>query len=119
VWGEGDGEILLDPDEVVRGAIQTILDRSAELGSARQVWLWMRQESITFPLRRWGTEIQWVTPSYHQVHSVLTSPVYAAAYAFGKSRRERFIDDHGQPRKRTRKLPQEVWEVLIWDHHPS
>ena len=119
VWGEGDGEILLDPDEVVRGAIQTILDRFAELGSARQVWLWMRQESILFPLRRWGGEIQWVTPSYHQVHSVLTSPVYAGAYAFGKSRRERFIDDHGQPRKRTRKLPQEAWEVLIWDHHPG
>lgn len=37
VWGEADGEILLDPDEAVRGAIQAILDRFAELGTARQV----------------------------------------------------------------------------------
>ena len=118
VWGEGDGEILLDPDEAVRGAIQTILDRFAELGSARQVWLWMGREGVQFPLRRWqGAEVQWVTPSYHQVHSVLTSPVYAGAYAFGKSRRERYVDEHGQPRKRTRKLPEEEWEVLIWHHH--
>jgi DNA invertase Pin-like site-specific DNA recombinase len=120
VWGEEDGEVLLDPDETVRGAIATIFERFAELGSARQVWLWMRSEGIQFPLRRFtGAEIQWVTPAYHQVHSVLTSPVYAGAYAFGKTRRERYVDEHGHPRKRTRKLPQEDWEVLIWDHHPG
>jgi len=50
---------------------------------------------------------------------VLTSPVYAGAYAFGKTRRERYVDAHSRPRKRTRKLPQEEWEVLIWDHHPG
>ena len=120
VWGEGDGEILLDPDEAVRGAIETIFDRFAELGSARQVWLWMRREGVQFPLRRLqGAEIQWVTPTYHQIHSVLTNPVYAGAYAFGKTRRERYVDEHGHPRKRTRHLPQEEWEVLIWDHHPG
>jgi DNA invertase Pin-like site-specific DNA recombinase len=120
LWGEGDGEILLDPDEAVRGAITAIFKRFSELGSARQVWLWMRQENILFPLRRWqGAELQWVTPSYHQVHSVLTSPVYAGAYAFGKTRRERYVDEHSRPRKRTRKLPREQWEVLIWDHHPG
>src|SRR2546421_8654569 len=46
VWGEDDGEILIDPDEAVRGAIQTIFDRFAELGSVRQVWLWMRREAV-------------------------------------------------------------------------
>jgi DNA invertase Pin-like site-specific DNA recombinase len=107
IWGEEDGEILLDPDAAVRGAIQTIFDRFAELGSARQVWLWLRQEELQFPLRRFAhSEIQWVAPSYHQVHSVLTNPVYAGAYAFGKTRRERYVDEHGQPRKRTRQLPQ-------------
>ena len=120
VWGEGDGDVLLDPDEAVRGAIATIFERFAELGSARQVWLWMRREGVQFPLRRFqGTEIKWMTPTYHQIHSVLTSPVYAGAYAFGKTRRERYVDEHSRPRKRTRKLPQEEWEVLIWDHHPG
>ena len=36
-------------------------------------------------------------PTYHQIHSVLESPVYAGAYAFGKTRRERYVDEHGQP----------------------
>jgi len=44
---------------------------------------------------------------------VLTSPVYAGAYVYGKSRHERYIDEHGQVRKRVRKLPQSEWGVLI------
>jgi DNA invertase Pin-like site-specific DNA recombinase len=120
VWGEGDGEILLDPDEAVRGAIQAILDRFAELGSAHQVWVWMREQQIEYPLRRFtSSEIQWVTPSYDQVLKVLANPAYAGAYAFGKTRRERYIDEQGQPRKRTRRVPRGEWEVLIWEHHPG
>jgi DNA invertase Pin-like site-specific DNA recombinase len=119
VWGETDGEVLLDPDEAVRGAIATIFERFAELGSARQVWLWLRREGVQFPLRRFPGELRWVEPSYHQVHSVLTNPVYAGAYAYGKSRREGYLDEHGQPRKRVRRLPREEWGVLIWDHHPG
>src|SRR2546430_2247748 len=34
IWGEGDGQILLHPDEAVRGALQTVFDRFEELGSA-------------------------------------------------------------------------------------
>ena len=120
VWGEEEGEILLDPDEAVRGAIATIFERFAELGSVRQVWLWMRREQLRFPMRRFAHgEIEWSTPTYHQVHSVLESPVYAGAYAFGKTRRERYVDEHGQTRQRMRRLPQAEWQVLIWDHHPG
>jgi Recombinase/Recombinase zinc beta ribbon domain len=120
VWGDEEGAILLDPDEAVRGAIQTIFDRFAELGSVRQVWLWMRREAVQFPMRRFAHgEIQWSIPTYHQVHSVLESPVYAGAYAFGKTRRERYVDEHGNTRQRMRRLPQAEWQVLIWDHHPG
>ena len=46
------GDVLLDPDEAVRGAIPTILDRFAELGSAHQVWRWLREQKIEqFPLQ--------------------------------------------------------------------
>src|SRR3954451_25233758 len=118
VWGDVDGEVLLDPDEAIRGAIAVIFARLAELGSARQVWLWLRRERVQFPLRSTAlAEIRWVTPSYHQVHSVLTNPVYAGAYAYGKTRRERYVDEHGQPRTRIRRLPRADWGVLIWDHH--
>ncbi|MDP9136375.1 MAG: recombinase family protein, partial [Actinomycetota bacterium] len=120
VWGEADGEVRLHPDEAIRGAIAVIFERFAELGSARQVWLWLRREGVKFPLQSTTLgELRWVTPSYHQVHSVLTNPVYAGAYAYGKTRREPYVDEHGQPRSRIRRLPRADWEVLIWEHHPG
>jgi hypothetical protein len=80
----------------------------------------MRSERVRFPQQRFPqSEIEWVTPTYHQIHSVLENPVYAGAYAFGKTRRERYIDEQGQPRTRLRRLPRADWDVLIWDHHPG
>jgi DNA invertase Pin-like site-specific DNA recombinase len=120
LWGEQDGEVLLNPDEAIHGAIAVIFERFAELGSARQVWVWLRREKVNFPLQRFQTgEIEWVTPTYHQVHKVLSNPVYAGAYVYGKTRQERYVDEHGQTRKRIRHLPRADWEVVIWDHHPG
>jgi len=118
VWGERDGEILMDLDEAVRGAIAKVFERFSEVHSVRQMWLWLRSEGIQFPLRRFpGDDLRWVEPSYHQVHGVLTNPVYAGAYVFGRKRTERYVDENGQPRKRVRHLHQADWEVLIWEHH--
>ena len=79
VWGEEDGEVRFHPDEAVTSAIRTVFERFAEFGSARRVWLWFRSEGLNFPLQSipLRDNIQWVAPSYHAIHSVLTSPVYA------------------------------------------
>jgi DNA invertase Pin-like site-specific DNA recombinase len=49
VWGDQDGEVLFHPDAAVTGAIRTVFERFAELGSARRVWLWFRSEGLSFP----------------------------------------------------------------------
>ena len=60
------------PPGPVRGAIATIFERFSELGSVRQVWVWMRREVVQFPMPRFAHgEIQWAVPTYHQIHSVL------------------------------------------------
>src|ERR1700757_1690631 len=96
VWGEQDGEVCLHPDESVRAAIHTVFSRFAELGSARRVWLWLRAEGLSFPMRIGsGRSVRWVDPSYIAIYHVLTNPVYAGAYAYGKSRREITLDASG------------------------
>ena len=61
VWGDEDGEVLFHPDEAVAGAIRTVFEKFAEMGSARQVWLWFRSEGLLFPLAvRHPDEIRWV-----------------------------------------------------------
>ncbi len=120
VWGEEDGEIRFHPDEAVVGTIRTVFSKFTELGSARKVWLWFRSERLSFPLRTsMKSQIRWVAPTYTSVHQVLTNPVYAGAYAYGKCRHERYVDEQGKIRKRTRHLPLSEWAVLLPDHHPG
>jgi DNA invertase Pin-like site-specific DNA recombinase len=124
VWGEAEGEILLHPDEAVRGAIAAIFEQFAACGSARGVWLWLREHGLKLPLPKNGfatfTEpIRWMEPTYHAVHKVLTHPAYAGAYVFGKTKYQRYLGDDGAMHVRRRKLPQDQWEVLIKDHHPG
>lgn len=118
VWGEADGEVLFHPDEAVVTAISTIFDRFAEMGSARRVWLWLRDQGLKLPLQMYAhAEIRWVEASYHAVHQVLTNPVYAGAYVYGKTRTEVTLDAAGVRKKRIRQLPREEWQVLIKEHH--
>lgn len=120
VWGEEDGEVLFHPDQAVSQAIRTVFEKFAELGSVRQVWLWFRSQGLSFPLQSSPrSPIQWVTPTYTAIHHVLTNPVYAGAYAYGKTRHEKYVDEAGQLRKRVRHLPRSQWAVLIPDHHPG
>ena len=120
VWGETDGEILFHPDEAVVNAIRTVFERFAESGSARRVWLWFRSNNLLFPLqdtKSLGREVRWVVPTYHAIHGVLIHPCYAGAYTYGRTRFERYIDDNGNMRSRSRRLPRDQWSVLIRDHH--
>jgi len=120
VWGADDGEVLFHPDEAVVAAIRSVFERFAEFGSARRVWLWLRCEAPSFPLQD-GHDglIRWVVPTYTAIHHILSNPVYAGAYAYGKSRSERYVDGQGVVKKRMRHLPMDQWHVLIKEHHPG
>ena len=114
VWGEREGEILIDPDEAISGLIRVIFERFAELPSVRAVWLWLRSQRLSFPLRaRTMAEPRWVHPTYHQVLGVLENPMYGGAYTYGRTHIERYVGEDGQPRKRVRRLARADWEVLI------
>jgi len=122
VWGEQDGEVLFHPDQAVTTAVQSVFDRFTELGSVRKVWLWFRSEGLSFPMQvQEGAhgEVRWGTPTYTGLHAVLTNPVYAGAYIYGRTRRERYVDEQGTVKKRTRHLPLEQWAVLLPGHHPG
>jgi excisionase family DNA binding protein len=119
VWGEAPGQMLLHPDEGVRGAITAVFERFDAAGSARQVWLWLRENGLRLPSARDG-QLTWVTATYPAVHKILTHPAYAGAYVYGRSRGERYIDAAGAPAARRRAVPRpEDWQVLITGHHPG
>jgi len=108
------------PDRQVQEALGGVFRKFGELGSARQVLCYYRQEQIPLPSIRPGTrgrEIVWSLPTYSRIHGLLVNPVYAGAFAYGRSRTVSVVKD-GECRKTTgHRQPRELWQVLIPEHH--
>ena len=58
----------------------------------------------------------WRRPRYTTIYSILSNPVYAGAYAYGKTEHTTQYDN-GQPRHRSRRKPKDQWWALIPDAH--
>lgn len=115
-----DNRLEKDPSRRVQDAIGLVFGKFAELQTARQVLIWMKQEKILLPVvvyRSGKRSVEWGTPRYRTIHHILTNPIYSGAYAFGRRRsvvkiengRKRII--HRMHRDWTE------WEVLIKEHH--
>ena len=119
VWSEDD-RIERDPDERVQEAIRLVYAKFRELGSARQVFLWLRDAELQLPVVRRNSSvrrIEWRKPAYHSVVQVLHNPIYAGAYAFGR-RGDRMRVVEGRAVKTTGHTKAIAdWNVLIRDHH--
>ena len=85
-WSEA-GKIEIDPDEHVADTIRLVFAKFRELGSARQVFLWLRSADIKMPVVLRNVDVCkliWKAPAYHSVMQILHNPLYAGAYAFGR-----------------------------------
>ena len=116
-----DGRLEKDPDRRVQDGISLVFRKFAELQSVRQVLLWFRQENVLVPAivqGRGRRPIEWKTPVYHTLHHILTNPVYAGSYAYGR-RGTRVSIEGGRKRvmRDTLRRNWNDWEVLIHDHH--
>jgi DNA invertase Pin-like site-specific DNA recombinase len=111
--------VRITPDEAVADAIATVFSYFDQLQSARQVMLRLLEEDRKLPRRATSDrQVRWVTATYKAIHEMLTNPVFAGAYAYGRKRVERRVAD-GQVRERVRRAPREEWHVCIEDHHPG
>jgi Recombinase len=116
----GDDRIEKDSDRRVQEAIYLVFRKFAELQTVRQVLVWLRQEQIPLPAlppRAAERQIEWRAPVYPTVHDILTNPVYAGAYAFGR-RTMRVTIENGRKRiVRSMQRDWQAWEVLVRDNH--
>ena len=115
-----DDRLEKDPDQRIREALALVFRKFKEIGSVRQLAIWLRQEHIDLPTVTYGLQgrvVLWRPPRYNTVHRLLTNPIYAGAYVFGRTgsrvRLEggRKVIIRGVVRRR------DEWEVLIRDHH--
>jgi DNA invertase Pin-like site-specific DNA recombinase len=117
----GRDKIEKDPDLRVREAIGLVFARFAEMQSIRQVFLSLRADRIALPyIDSKGSgprQLLWKSPVYATVNNLLTNPVYAGAYAFGRTGSRMTIENGRKRILRGYRKDRSDWAVLLVDHH--
>jgi DNA invertase Pin-like site-specific DNA recombinase len=113
------GNVVLDPDSGVRGAITHLFNTFAATGSASATVKAFAAEALTFPARHLtgphAGELYWAPLRHDHVLFVLHNPRYAGAYSYG--RRRQVTDAAGHHRTLTK--ARQDWSTLIPDAHPG
>ncbi|WP_034884486.1 DNA invertase Pin-like site-specific DNA recombinase (plasmid) [Ensifer sp. WSM1721] len=118
-WSEA-GKIEIDPDEHVAETIRLVFAKFRELGSGRQVFLWLRSADIKMPVVLRNVDVcklVWKAPAYHSVMQILHNPLYAGAYAFGRRAQRTLIVDGRARKANGLRKPRDEWSVLLRDNH--
>jgi DNA invertase Pin-like site-specific DNA recombinase len=117
------GEVVLDPDEQTRSAVQLVFDKFDELGSFSRVYHYFRQNKMCMGTRiqagpRRG-ELEWRPPSRAMLARMLHHPIYAGAYSYGRRRVDPRRTAEGAGKVRMRSTPMAEWLVLQRDRLPA
>jgi DNA invertase Pin-like site-specific DNA recombinase len=114
------GQLQLSPDRAVRHAVEQIVHLFSQLGSMRSVLLCLNRESLQLPHQvhrhGLGPQIVWRRPSYEVVYQVLTNPIYAGVYCYGRRATRHDPLTHT---RHVERRSREAWEVFLPDHHPG
>ena len=100
--------------------IRLVFAKFRELGSGRQVFLWLRSADIKMPVVLRNVDVcklVWKAPAYHSVMQILHNPLYAGAYAFGRRAQRTLIVDGRARKANGLRKPREEWSVLLRDNH--
>lgn len=119
IW-DREGGIRFDPDLRIQEVIRLVFAKFQELGSARQVLLWMRSQEIHFPRPSDGKQtvsFDWRLARYRSVIALLKNPFYAGAYAYGKSEKRTEVINGRAHKSYGHAKPIEQWEILLKNHH--
>lgn len=117
---DGDGQVVKDPDQRVRRAIELVFEVFRRTWSIRQTFQWFHQEGVELPVnkRRMGRwELVWQPPAHSFVDDVLRNPWYAGAYVWGRRVTRMVFEDGRVERRRGERLEPEQCRVFLADHH--
>ena len=108
-----NGKLEKHADRRVRQVVQLVFDKAVELGSVRQLLLWLRENGIEVP-RNYGNR-QWRAPQYSHLIAMLKNPIYAGCYVYGKTKTT-WVFDNGIPKRHVERTRRSDW-ILIPNRH--
>jgi excisionase family DNA binding protein len=115
-----DDRVEKDPNRRVQDAIDLVFNKFAELQTARQVLIWMKQEQVLLPFvvyKSGKRSVEWRTPRYRAINHILTNPIYGGAYVFG--RRQSVVKIENGRKRIIQRMHRNwtEWHVFIKEHH--
>ncbi|MBP8261720.1 MAG: recombinase family protein [Verrucomicrobia bacterium] len=116
VWDEA-GRMQKDPDAQVVGAIARVFARFEQVGTIHQTHLHLLHDGVEVPVRTPEGKLLWRPPTYEQVRRLLSNPVYAGVYVYGRRQTEERLDAAFKPTKRLRPVELEQCHAFLKDHH--
>ena len=120
---DGLGQLVLDPDEQVRQAVQLLFDLFAELGSALAVVKHFSDQQLLFPTRLWGGlrdgELVWRPLRHGRVLDILHNPAYTGTYVYGRTQTRTQLLPGEKPliKGRQRQVKREDWPIVLPEAH--
>jgi DNA invertase Pin-like site-specific DNA recombinase len=112
--------IRLAVDEGVRHALEQVFHLFGQLRSIRGVLLYLRREALELPYQSVrqgvGRTIAWHAPSYDALYLILTNPMYAGVYCYGRRQR---VTDPLTHRHQVHWRERHHWAVFLPNHHPG
>ena len=114
------GMIVKSNDEQVVHLVTLVYAKMFELGSVNAVTQYLRHEELRIPRRHFsdGT-VRWESPYYRAVYLMLTNPIYAGTYVYGRSRVVHEIGHNGEHTTRCQRKALADWDVILHDHHEA
>jgi len=116
-----DGRVVLEPDDQVRHTLQLLFEQFSQLKNARAVQRYFLQHELKMPrLIQCGSQhgsLLWAQPTYQMIYQVLTNPVYAGVFVYGRRKKE--VQPGDPPLTRERRLSLEEWEIVVPDTYPA
>jgi len=115
-----DNRLELDPDQRIQEAIRLVFRQFTTTGSLRQALLWFRSEGVELPAVEYGPfgrSVVWKLPVYNTLHKIVTNPIYAGAYVFGRTVTRTKVTSGRATKIAGVRRDQPDWTVFLRDHH--
>lgn len=116
-----EDQLEKDPDQRIQNIIESVFAKFTEVGSIRQTYLYFCDRQIEIPVQssgKFGKQWQWKVPGYSYLRCILSNPIYAGTYVFGRRKTTKELID-GKVVLKTRMLKPDQWKIVIPGNHPG
>jgi len=114
------GAIVKSNDQQVVHLVTLVYAKMFEFRSVNAVMQYLLHEELRIPRRHFSDgSVRWETPYYRAVYLMLTNPIYAGTYVYGRSRVVHEIGHNGERQTRCERKALADWDVILHDHHEA